>query len=181
MLTRLFVSVLLVAGVPVHAQAPAVALKLHFYNVKVEWTGKDGEELPTWVNGTFSLDAAGKPVGRVVEVALSDDGNDDDGDPAGFDTWVFDSADGSLSELTVAAGGVSFSAHDPSDPSWSLHLAARCNDTVAGTWVLQALSQSSDDRSVGKNRFPLASQTKDGELQVFPDAGPEDPDAGIAL
>jgi len=128
---RVWLITLLLAA-PALAQAPAASPKLRFYDIKVQWNGSDGEELPTWISGQFHLDAAGKPVGQVVEVALSDDGNDDDGDPAGFDSWVFSTADGSLTDLTLEQDKVSFSAHDPTDKDWSLHVAAHCTDSAAG-------------------------------------------------
>lgn len=171
----------LLAAVPAFAQAPAAPLRLQFFNIKIDWTDSGGEELPSWISGEFHLDAAGKPVGRLVEVDLDDDGTDEDGDPAGFDSWVFESADGGLSDLDLSDGRVSFSAHDPSDKAWSLHVAARCTDSVAGTWTLQALSQEGSQRSVGKNRFPLISKQKDGACQVYPDPGDDTPSVGTAL
>jgi hypothetical protein len=161
--------------------APPKALQMD--DIKMDWAGGGEEELPTWLSAQLALGPDGKVTGRVVEVGLSDDGNDEDGDPAGFETYVFEVSDGSLKEPQFDGHSFSFTCLYPTDPSWSLAIAGHMDAQGRG-WTLDAVSKGRDDdqeghpkkdgpirTSAGRNRFPLTSDQKDGVLEIYPKDG----------
>jgi hypothetical protein len=165
--------------------APPKALQMD--DIKIDWAGDGEEELPTWLSAQLAVGPDGKVTGRVVEVGLSDDGTDDDGDPAGFETYVFEVSDQSLKDPRFDGHSFSFTCLYPTDPTWSLAVAGHMDDQGQG-WTLDAVSKGKDEdkegkplkdgplrTSLGRNRFPLISEQKDGVLQIYPqDAGAAD-------
>jgi hypothetical protein len=166
--------------------APPKALQMD--GIKLDWAGDGEEELPTWISAQLAVGPDGKITGRVVEVGLSEDGNDEDGDPAGFDTYVFEVSDGTLKDPHFDGQSFSFTCLYPTDPSWSLAVAGQMDPGKGQAWTLNAVSKGKDEdqdghpkkdgpvrNSLGRNRFPLTSQQKDGVLQIYPqDPGAED-------
>ena len=166
--------------------APPKALQMD--DLKLDWAGGGEEELPTWVSAQLAIGPDGKVTGRVVEVGLGQDGTDEDGDPLGFDTYVFEVSDGTLKEPVFDGHSFSFTCLYPLDPSWSLALAGHLDEAKGRGWTVNAVSQGKDQdhggkpvHSLGRNRFPLISQQKDGVLQIYPqDDGAKD-QGGMSL
>lgn len=154
---------------------------LQLDDIKLDWSGHGEEELPTWISGQLSVGPDGRLSGRVVETALSDDGTDEDGDPAGFDSYVFDTDDGTMKDLHFDAHGFSFSASDPTDKDWTLSVAGHLSDPATGAWVVSAASKGAKEASVAQNRFPLEGDSKDGVVSVYPQPQDDGSGPGIEL
>ncbi|HTB23147.1 MAG TPA: hypothetical protein VK914_10625 [bacterium] len=147
-------------------------------NVKVQWFAKGEEELPAWINARLSVGPMGVVTGTVTETDLDADGTDEDGDPTGFDTNVYDTMDGSLTGLTVGLDALTFTCVGPDKDSGSVVYALRRSATARGGWTLSAAGRNSKGLSYGHNRFPLtADEKKPGVLAVYtaPDADTDSP------
>jgi hypothetical protein len=137
-------------------------------DVKVQWFSKGEEELPGWINARFETGPMGVVAGTVTETDLEADGLDEDGDPSGFETSVFDTSDGSLRELSLGRNAVAFTTVFPDQASGRVTYAFHRSATVQGGWVLSAIGKSSKGLSYGHNRFPLAGdEKKQGVLQIY--------------
>jgi hypothetical protein len=136
--------------------------------LKIQWFANGEEELPAWLNAHFDVEALGQISGEVTETDLSADGVDEDGDPAGFDTSVFSTADGSLRDVSVSRSRFAFTlVYTGSDPGRVTYLGS-LDGSVPGGWRVTAVSRSPKGDSAGRNRFPLDSEEKEtGKLEIF--------------
>jgi hypothetical protein len=141
---------------------------LDLEDLKIQWFNRDSEELPSWINAHFDVGALGAVSGRVTETNLSGDGSDEDGDPYGFDTNVFETADGTLKDLSVGRDSFSFTVVYPGKDGGQVAYSGRREGSAAGAWTLHAASRSSKGDSAGHNRFPLTSEEKkEGQLEIY--------------
>jgi hypothetical protein len=142
-------------------------------DVKVQWFAKGAEELPAWINVRLDVGPMGAVTGTLTETDLDADGTDEDGDPAGFDTNVYDTADGSLSGVTIGRDAMSFTTVAADNNAGRVLYALRRSATVRGGWVLSAAGRNAKGLSYGHNRFPLtADEKKPGVLAIY--AAPDD-------
>jgi hypothetical protein len=151
----------------------AIPRSLDLQDVKVQWFGQGAEELPSWINAHFVVGPLDGITGTVTETDLEADGVDDDGDPVGFETSVFDTADGSLRDVTLGRNGLAFTTVFADKDSGRVTYALRRSPTIPGGWILSAVGKGSTGLSYGRNRFPLASdEKKQGALNIYtaPDA-----------
>lgn len=142
-------------------------------DVKVQWFSRDSEELPAWISAHFEVGPLGRVSGTVTETDLAADGVDEDGDPLGFETSVYDTADGSLTEISLGQDGFTFTTVFTGQDSERVTYAVHRSATVEGAWTLSAAGKSTKGLSFGHNRFPLAGdEKKQGVLKITtaPDA-----------
>jgi len=148
---------------------PAEGLRsLDLEDLKIQWFSKGEEELPAWINAHFTVGPLGQVTGSMTETELAADSADEDGDPAGFETSVFDTADGTLKDLRVSVDAFAFTAVYSGEDGGVVRYAGRRSSSEQGAWVLNAAARSPKGDSAGHNRFPLGcEEKKDGVLEVF--------------
>ncbi len=155
---------------------------LDLQDVKVQWFSKGEEELPAWINAHFQVGPFGAVSGRVTETDLAQDGTDEDGDPSGFNTLVFDTADGTLRGVSLGARLCTFTTVFKDKASGQATYALHPSESVAGEWQLSVVQKSEDGLSVGRNRFPLsADPPKNGALFITTEASDDGGDGTSPL
>ncbi|HTA17371.1 MAG TPA: hypothetical protein VK786_06470 [bacterium] len=153
----------------------AIPRSLDLEDIKVQWFGQGAEELPSWINAHFVVGPLDGITGTVTETDLEADGVDDDGDPVGFETSVFNTADGSLRDVTFGSNGLAFTTVFADKDSGRVTYALRRSATVPGGWTLSAVGTGSTGISYGRNRFPLSGdEKKQGVLKIH--TAPDDLD-----
>jgi hypothetical protein len=157
------------------ARPTTVPRSLDLQDVKVQWFAQGEEELPAWINAHFEVGPLGDVTGTVTETDLGADGLDDDGDPSGFQTSVFNTADGSLRGVTLGRNGFVFTTvfadRDSGQVTYAFHRSA----TVPDGWVFSAVGKAATGVSFGHNRFPLAGdEKKQGVLKIYTAPDPAD-------
>jgi len=149
---------------------PTASLRsLDLEDIKVQWFSRGEEELPAWISAHFDVGPLGQVTGRVTETELAADGVDEDGDPYGFETSVFDTSDGSLRDPVLQENVFTFTMVYPEDGGRVAYALVRSR-AVQGQWDLNAASRGPKGASAGHNRFPLAGEEKKaGALKIFTD------------
>jgi hypothetical protein len=150
---------------------PRPALRsLDIDDVKVQWFAQGEEDLPAWISAHFTVGPLGAVTGTMTEVELAADGADEDGDPLGFETSVFESSDGTLRDISLGSDGFAFTAVYPGKDASRVAYAGHPDTSQPRGWVLSAVSRGPKGDAAGHNRFPLSSaQKKDGNLEIFTD------------
>jgi hypothetical protein len=162
---------------------PAASLRsLDLDDVKIQWFSHGDEELPAWISAQFDVGPMGQISGTMTEVELAADGNDEDGDPYGFETNVFDTADGTLKDVSFDHDRFAFTAIYQVKDGGLVHYSGRRSDTVMGEWNVSAVGTGPKGDSEGHNRFPLASdEKKEGTLEIYTEPAAQDPQGTESL
>lgn len=156
-------------------QAQSAVRSLDIDDVKVQWFSQGEEDLPAWISVHLLVGPLGTLSGTMTEVELAADGTDEDGDPYGFETTVFDSSEGSLRNISLERGAFSFTVVYPGKDASRVVYAGHLDEGKAQGWILSAISRGPKGDAAGHNRFPLASEEKKaGAVEIFTD--PESPD-----
>ncbi len=146
-------------------QVAAAVRVVKLEDIKVQWFSKDDEDLPAWISGSIAIGPLGGLEGRLIETALADDGTDDDGDPMGFDTKVFETLDGSLTGLGFGPGRLDFTTVY-SDPDAGAAVYRLRRYGAPGAWTLSVAQRGKDGDYAGRNRFPLMGTVRHGVLTI---------------
>jgi len=145
--------------------SPPISIELR--NVKIQWFARGAEELPAWINAHFVVGPLGIVSAMVTETNLGADGVDEDGDPGGFETTVFDTRNTSLSGVRWSERGFTFTTIYPDKDAGRVDYAVHRSTSLQGGWVVRAAAKSAKGLSFGRNRFPLVGdQAKDGLLKI---------------
>lgn len=156
------------------AAAPAPApRRLGLRAIKMQWFSEGVEELPAWISAHLERDSAGRLRGSVTEVQLEDEGADEDGDPRGFQTWVFSTADGSLENPQLSADSFSFTLRYPDPEGDRVLMVGHRSEGENPGWSVQAAYRRGRQSAEGHNRFPLGAEWSGDGLEIFTEG--EDP------
>lgn len=166
---------------PLAAAQPQALRSLKLDGIKLSWSARGEEELPTWLSARLDIDSQGRAGGRVVELSQKQDGADEDGDPAGLDAQVYETADATLKDVRLSERAFTFTVIYDGPRHGEIAFVGRLDEAATPMWEINALGRGADGASSARNRFPLWSELKDGALEIYDDTEAPDPQASQEL